>query len=86
MYDHRVSTDPAEYASKLLRATGTDVLLVDDGFPPPGTGTSWEELGELAACDARPVMRIERVAEENAADAPECAGRLRPRASAASSR
>lgn len=64
VYEHRVSLDPDEYASALLRATGTERLLVDDGFPAPGSGTSWTELGELAACDARPVMRIERVAEE----------------------
>jgi predicted TIM-barrel fold metal-dependent hydrolase len=64
VYERRLATDPAEYASVLLRATGTEVLLVDDGYPPPGEGTSWDELGELAACEARPVMRIERVHEE----------------------
>jgi hypothetical protein len=64
VYEHRVSTDPAEYASTLLRATGTELLLVDDGYPPPGEGTTWDELGELAACEARPILRIERVAEE----------------------
>jgi predicted TIM-barrel fold metal-dependent hydrolase len=64
VYEHRSSADPAEYASILLRATRTELLLVDDGYPPPGEGTSWDELGELAGCDARPVMRIERVAEE----------------------
>ena len=40
VHAHRASTDPDEYASALLRATGTELLLVDDGFPPPGTGTS----------------------------------------------
>ena len=69
VYEHRLSSDPAEYASKLLRATGTDLLLVDDGYPPPGEGTSWDELGELARCTARPVLRIERVAEEDGLDA-----------------
>jgi len=64
VYEHRLSSDFAEYASQLLQATGTQTLLVDDGYPPPSEGTSWDELGELAACDARPVMRIERVAEE----------------------
>lgn len=68
MYERRVSTDPAVYAAALLRATGTELLLVDDGFPAPGSGTSWEELGELAGCEARPVMRIERVAEQAADD------------------
>ena len=59
-----MATDPPEYASALLRATGTETLLVDDGFPAPGTGIEWAELGELAGCASRPVMRIERVAEE----------------------
>jgi hypothetical protein len=64
VYAYRLEADPADYAALLLRATGTETLLVDDGFPAPGEGTSWDELGELAACDARPVLRIERVAEE----------------------
>jgi hypothetical protein len=65
VYEHRLATDPAEYASELLRATNTDVLLVDDGYPPAGEGTSWDELGELAGCAAHPILRIERVAEES---------------------
>jgi hypothetical protein len=68
VYEHRLATDPAEYASSLLRATRTEWLLVDDGYPPPGEGTSWAELGELANCRARPVLRIERVAEEAGLD------------------
>lgn len=59
VYEHRLSRDPAEYASSLLRATGTELLLVDDGFPPPGVGTAWQELGDLAGCRALPVLRIE---------------------------
>jgi uncharacterized protein len=69
VYEFRLGSDPAEYASKLLRATGTELLLVDDGFPPPGTGVEWRELGELAGCEARPVLRIERVAEAGGIDA-----------------
>ena len=69
VYAHRVESDPAEYASRLLRATGTELLLVDDGFPPPGTGVEWRELGELAGCEARPVLRIERVAEAGGIEA-----------------
>ena len=68
VYRHRLERDPAEYASTLLQATGTETLLVDDGHPPPGEGTSWDELGELAECDARPVLRIERVAEAGGGD------------------
>jgi uncharacterized protein len=68
VYEHRLATDLADYASALLRASGTETLLVDDGFPSPGTGIEWPELGELAGCAARPVMRIERVAEEAEVD------------------
>jgi len=68
VYAHRLATDPAEYASSLLGATRTEWLLVDDGYPPAGVGTSWDELGELAGCEARPVLRIERVAEESGLD------------------
>jgi len=73
VYESRLASDPAEYASKLLRATGTDVLLVDDGFPPPGTGVEWRELGELADCDARPVLRL----ETRGAEAAEAVSRAR---------
>jgi hypothetical protein len=59
VYEHRLATDPAEYASTLLRKTGTELLLVDDGYPPPGEGVEWHELGELAGCRARPILRIE---------------------------
>jgi uncharacterized protein len=69
VYEYRLGTDVSEYASKLLRATGTETLLVDDGFPPPGTAIEWAELGELAGCDARPVLRIERVAEAGGSEA-----------------
>jgi hypothetical protein len=59
VYEHRLARQRDEYASALLRATSTELLLVDDGFPPPGDGTTWQELGELAGCEARPVLRIE---------------------------
>src|SRR5581483_11036955 len=61
---HRLASDPDEYAATLLRATGTEWLLVDDGFPPPGEGEDWRRMGELAGCRSACVMRIERVAEE----------------------
>jgi len=59
VYHHRLATDPAEYASRLLRATGTETLLVDDGFPPPGEATTCAELGALAGCATLPVLRLE---------------------------
>ena len=42
---------------------------MDDGFPPPGEGVEWEELGELAGCRARPVLRIETHLLEDVATA-----------------
>jgi hypothetical protein len=57
VYKHRAASDPVEYASRLLRATNTRILLVDTGFP--ADGTTWRELGDLADCDALPVLRIE---------------------------
>jgi predicted TIM-barrel fold metal-dependent hydrolase len=69
VYARRVATDPAEYAASLLRATNTGLLLVDEGFPAAELGTSPSELGKLAGCEARPVMRIEQVAERLGADA-----------------
>jgi predicted TIM-barrel fold metal-dependent hydrolase len=71
VYEYRLATDRDEYASALLRATNTELLLVDDGFPPAGEGTPWEELGALAGCDARPVLRIETHEPEDIAGARE---------------
>jgi predicted TIM-barrel fold metal-dependent hydrolase len=64
VYAYRLSVDPDDYASRLLRATGTEWLLVDDGFPAADVGEEWQRMGELAGCSSAPVMRIERVAEE----------------------
>src|SRR6185437_6274995 len=35
-----------------------------EGFPPADVGTTPDELGALAGCETRPVMRIEQVAEK----------------------
>jgi predicted TIM-barrel fold metal-dependent hydrolase len=67
VFAHRQATDPGDYAASLLRATGTEWLLIDDGFPPPGEGAGVVEMGHLADCRSAPVMRIERVAEEGIA-------------------
>jgi hypothetical protein len=66
VYERRLASDPAEYASALLRATNTDLLLVDDGYPPFEVGTTWDELGELAGCRALPVLRLEMRGEHAA--------------------
>jgi uncharacterized protein len=67
VFAHRCAADPEAYATTLLRSTGTEWLLIDDGFPVPGEGATWREMGDLAGCRAAPVMRIERVAEEGLA-------------------
>jgi hypothetical protein len=59
VFDCRLATDPDEYSSTLLRATGTDWLLVDDGFPAPEVGHDWRRMGELAGCRSLPVLRLE---------------------------
>ncbi len=67
VYAHRRATAPDEHAAALLRATGTEWLLIDDGFPAPGEGETWQRMGQLADCASAPVMRIERVGEEGIA-------------------
>jgi predicted TIM-barrel fold metal-dependent hydrolase len=70
VYEHRLAADPAEYASRLLRATNTELLLVDEGYPPFEAGaTTWDELGELAGCRALPVLRLETHGEHAAEEA-----------------
>jgi hypothetical protein len=59
VYEHRLARSPEEYASSLLRATGTEFLLLDDGFPDAGEGFDCDAMGEIAGCRARPVLRIE---------------------------
>jgi uncharacterized protein len=67
VFEHRAAADPDAYAATLLRATGSEWLLIDDGFPPPGEGADFATMGELAGARAASVMRIERVAEEGIA-------------------
>ena len=66
VYERRLATDPGDYASLMLRGTGVEMLLIDDGFPPADVAVDWRELGELAGCPTRPVLRIERVSEAGA--------------------
>jgi hypothetical protein len=63
VYAFRLAADPAEYAGRLLAATNTEWLLLDDGYPPADVALAGEELAGLGGCRFAPVMRIERVAE-----------------------
>jgi predicted TIM-barrel fold metal-dependent hydrolase len=66
VYEHRIASDPAEYAQSFMRATNTELLIVDDGYPPTDVGTTWDEVGELAGCPALPVLRLETRGEHAA--------------------
>jgi hypothetical protein len=59
VYEHRLAAEPAAYARSFIAATNTELLLLDDGYPAVDVGTSWQELGELADCPARPILRLE---------------------------
>ena len=64
VFERRLSVSAADYASELLRASGSAAIYLDDGFPPADEAFSAAEMSSLAACPTRPVLRIERVAEE----------------------
>lgn len=59
VHAHRLATDPPEYARRLLAETNTELLLLDDGFPPTDVGTSWDEFAASVGVPARPVLRLE---------------------------
>lgn len=67
VFERRRASDPDEYAATMLRATRSEWLLIDTGFPAPGQGVGWEEMGRLAGCAAAPVLRIETVGDEGLA-------------------
>jgi uncharacterized protein len=67
VFERRRATDPDQYAATLLRATRSEWLLIDTGFPGPGHGRSWEQMGRLAGCAAAPVLRVETLGDEGIA-------------------
>jgi uncharacterized protein len=69
VHAHRLATEPREYARRLLAETNTELLLLDDGFPPTDVGTSWEELAGWVGVPARPILRVETHAPEDVAGA-----------------
>lgn len=56
---HRADVDPESYSRELIDETGTETILVDDGFPD----VTPEEFGAYTDADLRPIHRIENVAE-----------------------
>lgn len=71
VHEHRLGADPIEYAASFLRATNTELLLLDDGYPPTDVGTAWDEFAAMVDVPARPVLRIETHSLEDAAAARE---------------
>jgi hypothetical protein len=71
VHAHRVALEPREYARRLLAETNTELLLLDDGYPPADAGTSWDEFGGWVGVPARPVLRLESHPLEDAAGARE---------------
>ena len=69
VHAYRVGIEPREYARRLLAATNTELLLLDDGFPPTDVGTAWDEFAEWVGIRARPVLRIETHPPEDVATA-----------------
>lgn len=59
VFEQRQSTDPARYASELLATAGAEALLLDEGYPPADEALSTIEMGQLAGCPARPLLRLE---------------------------
>jgi hypothetical protein len=71
VYAHRLATEPRDYARSLVEATNTELLLLDDGYPPRNAGLSWEEFADWVGVSARPVLRLETHTLEDAARARE---------------
>ncbi len=60
--EYRRECDRDQYAAELLRAAGADLLLIDEGYPPSEEALTTAEMGSLAQCAVRPVLRIETLA------------------------
>ena len=71
VYERRLAADPREYAASFLAATNTELLLLDDGYPPTDAGTAWNEFAEWVQLPARPVLRLETHSLEEASHARE---------------
>ena len=60
LLEQRAEVDPEYYARELIAETGTETILVDDGFPDIGP----EEFANYTDAEIRPIRRIESAAEE----------------------
>ena len=65
MYAHRLESRPGRVRGEAPARDGHRAgCSSTTASRRPPTSIEWEELGELAGCRARPVLRIERIAEE----------------------
>ena len=71
VYERRLAADPREYAASFLAATNTELLLLDDGYPPTDEGTAWDEFADWVGIPSWPVLRLETHSLEDAARARE---------------
>jgi hypothetical protein len=69
VFSCRLENEPRGYARALIRMTNTEVLLLDDGYPPTDVGTAWDELAAWVGIPARPIMRLETHPLEDVAGA-----------------
>lgn len=69
VYERRLAADPREYARSFLAATNTELLLLDDGYPPTDAGTPWDEFAAWVRIPARPILRLETHSLDDAARA-----------------
>jgi len=60
----RAAQDHAAWISHLLHSANLDVMLVDDGVPPPSVSYARQELARLAGCAIGHVWRLETAAQE----------------------
>jgi hypothetical protein len=59
VFQYRRGADQEQYASDLLTAAGAEVLLLDEGYPRAAEALSTAEMGRLAGCQTRPLLRLE---------------------------
>ena len=72
-HDRRTALGATEVNRRLLLAAGLDALLVDTGHEP-SDATSLDDLATLSGADVHEIVRIEQVAEEVLATAPDVRG------------
>jgi uncharacterized protein len=66
VFELRRAREPDAYAARLLQGAGAATILIDTGYPPADEALSVTEMGAIAGCPARPILRIESLADSEA--------------------